>query len=572
MTDRPLDPEADSIYAAFACASYKCWPVLVVPLALVVLLQLALLSFVTVAWTGAQKAANVHDISTIRPIGSPCSNSEDAWSSFVLCLTNIGALCALAVVTHAEVQAAVNVFDKLREMCEDASSAPPDGEQHSTASPWRLLVPSVQLLVAALMLLVQGVVFMSYRIDLVSEDKRYAKVLDAVYASVALAFICELDNKVWVFVKPLMQQSTGATSDSDSPTSRSSRQDGGLLVMLACSWPWCSSCSRRANRPHCCCAALLCSNRGCCFARFCCSCKQFLSVVFHVLLFAYECIFGMLLVLYATDYATNNCPAQLASAAIFGFGCFIMFQLVAGVRSSPLRASACDSTLAGWCLQNCQWSAWNPSGCGMLSCMLSRPVALNMIAPLLVGGVTRIMWTMFTSQVAASEWRCRAGAVIECTTCNRSVTWCTATIGCAKNCTDGRPSAVGCSANWCHNQSCTDCLRHKNDTMPIVDFNTSIHATDGMYMCHGISSAFWCMHLWGSFLPFCLVLLLACVFLGYESSRSTLHQAYASSVQASSAAEAARAEAAAKGDTSCIGNDQLLQHQCAHGVRPPKMV
>ena len=120
---------------------------------------------------------------------------------------------------------------------------------------------------------------------------------------------------------------------------------------------------------------------------------------------------------------------------------------------------------------------------------------------------------------------------------------------------------------WCTDQACVECVLHTNDTMPLADVGTAIAADDGMYMCHGITSPLWCMHLWMTFLPVSLMLLLACAFLWHESSCRKYRQGRSSSPRTWGSAEVGRAEAVSTADASSSGNDQLLQQQQALGVQ-----
>lgn len=150
-------------------------------------------------------------------------------------------------------------------------------------------------------------------------------------------------------------------------------------------------------------------------------------------------------------------------------------------------------------------------------------MVLNLLAPLIVGGVARGLYTNFDQAVSQSVWRCRAGGVIECSRCNNTIEWCTATAKCAEDCKGGNVGAPVCTDGWCSNRTCVDCLLHHNGSVPPVDTTTSIESTDGLQLCTGMSF-FVCMHLWMTFIPVVLMVLLASMFLLYEAtSRAPAH-------------------------------------------------
>lgn len=153
----------------------------------------------------------------------------------MLALTSIGALCALALYTHAEVQQAVDLFEQLVKQC--AGSGVHEGD-----CSWHLMVPIMQLSVASITLFIQGLVFQA---KLECSGARFGQIMDPVFASVALAFICELDNKAWVLLQPLM--SSIATAATGIGTLVDTAQDS-LLISLCL---WASKC-RLLSSFHCC--------------------------------------------------------------------------------------------------------------------------------------------------------------------------------------------------------------------------------------------------------------------------------------------------------------------------------
>lgn len=407
-----------------------------------------------------------------------------------------GALCALALYTHAEVQDAVELFEGL------VAHQPDEGVvgAHGYTGPcFALLVPVLQLLVATVTLFVQGIVFLSYRVPIAEGEAKYANGMEAVYACVALAFICDVDNRAWVFVKPLLQAAAppGNTSQLACCSADSS---SSLLLLLARGW---SSCCSRAPRVQFtrlqCCRHVACACR--CFQRLL---ACLFTVLFHAMVFVYESTFGMLLILYATDWQLNYCPGQLAT--MLGCSCFIAFQMTAGVRSRPMTVgSSCNRS------SDC-------SGCRQFPWL--RPVVINLLVPLVVGGIARGLYTNFDNAVAQSAWRCNAGAVIGCHTCDTTSEWCTATVACADKCKGGDPGAAVCIDNWCmalNDDDCVSCLLRSNSSVPDVNNSIKINITDDLLgqLCTGIGrpSLSSCMNVWMVFIPLALMLLLAGMFL-----------------------------------------------------------
>lgn len=82
---------------------------LVITLLLTASLQLALLVFVTKAWTDTSKDSNTSQIALTTQY------TQHLDTHFLLTLTEVASLCALALYTHAEVQAAVDLFGRLRQ-------------------------------------------------------------------------------------------------------------------------------------------------------------------------------------------------------------------------------------------------------------------------------------------------------------------------------------------------------------------------------------------------------------------------------------------------------------------------
>jgi hypothetical protein len=215
---------------------------LVLPLVLVLPLQLALLVFVAVSWREPMDKTVSWNLAMDPEMTKQCAGVQDAWPRALLALANVGALCALALYTHAEVQDAVDLFQGLK-------AQQPDGQGVQNHRPqgavWTLLVPVLQLVVAIATLFVQGIVFLSYRVPIAKGEAKYTNVMEAVYACVALAFICDLDNRAWVFVKPLLQ--AAAPPGNASQSACCSDGDSSLLLLLAQVW---SSCCSRAPRVH----------------------------------------------------------------------------------------------------------------------------------------------------------------------------------------------------------------------------------------------------------------------------------------------------------------------------------
>lgn len=484
---------------------------------LVVALQLTLLVLVTFSWTEKMKTDTLPHNLAYGPIpkSQGCADPDYAWSLVALALTNIGALCALALYTHAEAQQAVDLFEQLVKPCTDSSVQEP-----SECSCWHILVPTLQLLVALFTLFVQGLVFQNYSGKVVQGGPKYGQIMESVFASVGLAFICELDNRAWVLLEPLMP-STAAAVSVGAPASIT--QDS-LLISL-CQWGF---YSRLSNSLHCCCAstgAYLARrlphsgkqlHRAAAFCSRCC--KWGLTGFFHVVLFAYECAFGTFLLQYATDFILINCPGQRAFAALLGVACFVTFQLVAGVRSRPIaRAAQPRVDILSRCCTLIHM--------GWLPAVLQRPVVLNLLAPVIVAAFSRALYATFGINLVQSSWRCDAGAVLGCTSCNVTAEWCTFTSACAGVCLNASSAAqahfsgrANCTNDWCNNQSCRECLLKSNgSSMPVVDINTSIKDS-GLLMFGGMKCYFWWMHLWTTFLPVILTVVLAVLFLLYEGT------------------------------------------------------
>lgn len=498
-------PKPDSIYTVFG---YDSWAsghhrLRLIPLVLVVSLQLALLVLVMVSLTEKVATDTLPRLLAIGPIpGPPCANPTFAWDRVVLALAHIGALCALALYTHAEAQQAVDLFERLVEPCTD-------GRAQEGCCSWQLLVPIMQLLVASFTLFVQALVFENNSGKALDGGPVFEQIMDSVFASVTLAFICELDNKAWVLVEPSMARMSAAY-DSTLPASAALAQDNVLLLL--CQWSLGRNLSLAADSS--CCAPRLfptsSSEAGRRAAR-CCSlcCKQLLTYAFHVLLFFYECVFAMFLLIHATDPLVSNCLGQLIFAAVLGCACFLIFQVVAGVTSSPIPGAGqrthrlsrcCTGMKAGW--------------------LLARPVVLNLLAPFLVAISSRVIYTVLLNNLFQSKWRCQAGAVLGCNPCNTTAEWCTATAACAGVCRSG-PSAAqansSCAADWCINQACVSCLLTANASMPLVNISMSISGSD-LLMAGVTSRLYTWMHVWISFMPAGLIVLLAGLFLWYEGT------------------------------------------------------
>lgn len=453
------------------------------PLLLVVLLQLTLLGFVAAAWTEDSKAANASRIASAVP-----GYSTDYGSYLLLAFTEIGGLCALGLYTHAEVQAAVDLFRDLRQQQRQQEAPEIASTSHlaaeASASAWLLVVPWLQLVVATLTLMVQGLVFMSYEVP-ASGAHRQGAVITAVSACVALAFILELDNRAWIFVRPML-----VASNTIGPADK----EQSLLAMLNSSWCRCDWVAEACDRIRSCLPRLRTPCEfGCVVGRLG---KRLLTYLFHITLFVYECTFCMLLVVYATSYVFRAAPGVMLVAVVVGFGCAVVFQVVAGVRSDAIAGPDCHCT-----------PAW------------LRPVLLNLLAPLSTAVFTRCVWEVFVRQLTVSKWRCDAGAVIGCAhtdpPCIDKTEWCISTSACRANCTMPPASTTPCLGKWCSNHSCIACLIDQNASfVPSVDLGVS---SIDMAMCRGSKSYYVCMQAWMTFVPLAFVLLLASLFLGFES-------------------------------------------------------
>jgi uncharacterized membrane protein YjjB (DUF3815 family) len=349
------------VYAAFRTTpSHQQIPrlQLLVPLVLVVALQVALLAYVTTVWTAAEEFKD--NLSTnmasffITSLGSrlPQLTNELANSCLLLMLTKMVSLCALALYTHAEVEAAVNLFNDLRDDMQQA----PDRRPSLSA----LVVPLVQLAVAAYTLFVQGVLFQEYRVHLGNGDGLHTDLLEIVLASVGFAFILELDARAWTAVQPLLEyafngvgrQATNIVADA-----------GGWLSQA---WVRDASCMHLPQACNCSCMYWCCLS-AC--GKCCTCCRGFLVFMFYLLLCGCECIFGMLLVLYATDpvlSTSHTYSSQLAGSMVLGCLGFLAMQAVAGVQSKPLSNRCAGAGPWRW-----------------------RFVCLNIIFPLIVGAVAR---------------------------------------------------------------------------------------------------------------------------------------------------------------------------------------
>jgi hypothetical protein len=479
---------------------------LMITLLLTASLQLALLVFVAIAWTETSKSSNASQIALST------HHTQHLDTHFLLTLTEVASLCALALFTHAEVQAAVDLFGRLgqEQLGLQGSAAVGQASQQCTAV-WLLAVPLLQLIIAALTLVVQGLVFMmSFTVPIGGPDELKTKaVMDAVFACVALAFILELDNQVWVFVKPLMGTTSLNSSDDEANTSSCVGCDSLLALFndcclrgigVVCGW---LSCHSQHRRQACCASAVRCGARA-------------LTCAFHMIVIVYHCTFGMLLLIYATSYVFNDSPALMAGSVLLSFGCFVVFQIVTGVRSARSTGTHCRCC-----------PAW------------LRPLFINLAAPICTAVFARVIWTVFTNQLVASTWRCKAGAVINCAhtspPCSDTTAWCSSTTACNAACTGwdaaggaaalvqgviaSTPShAAPCTGSWCSNSDCIQCLLTQNGTgIPPVDI--TVGPLD-MPMCSGIRhSYYWCMHAWMTFMPLAFMLLLAGGFLVYESKR-----------------------------------------------------
>jgi hypothetical protein len=480
---------------------------LVLTLLLTVSLQLALLIFVAAAWTETSQDSNASQIALSTHY------TQDLSTQFLLTLTEVASLCALALYTHAEVQAAVDLFGKLRQQQQlgargNAGSGEPS---QRCVAVWVLAVPLLQLIIAALTLVVQGLVFMmSFQVPVVgSKDPKTKAVMDAVFACVALAFILELDNQIWVFVKPVCGASRLNTSSSCDRANTSSHIATCSLLALVngcclkggdvvCSWLLHHIQSRRQGRLAC---AAQCGVRA-------------LTCMFDIIVIIYHCAFGMLLFIYATSYVFNDSPHMMAGSVLLSFCCFVVFQIVAGVRSARSTGTHC-----------CCTPAW------------VRPLFINLAAPICTAVFARVIWTVFTNQVLASTWRCTAGAVIDCAhtspPCKDPTSWCTSTTVCNAACTGGNPAAAAaafiqgvvttnlnsshsapCMGSWCSNVACIQCLLRDNGTFPPVVLSTG---PLDVPMCSGAPHSYYsCMHAWMTFMPLAFMLLLAGGLLLYE--------------------------------------------------------
>jgi hypothetical protein len=239
---------------------------------------------------------------------------------FLLILAKVGSLCALALFTHAEVQAAVDLFEELRQ-----ARYIQDGQQLKTPTPvGTLVVPLLQLMVATATLFVQGIMYQSYTVPAAADSYKFTFAMEAVYSCVGLVFILDLDNQAWKLVQPLL-----TNGNHDSPhllTAVGQPMEAAWTWMIACCKEICRQCRRCmpcSSLAACCCCNSYCS---------CCSWECVLVYAFHIILFVYECTFGMLLTLYATDHAlilSVDNPGQLAAAIVLSFFCFLAMQTVA---------------------------------------------------------------------------------------------------------------------------------------------------------------------------------------------------------------------------------------------------
>jgi hypothetical protein len=435
---------------------------LLTPLLLVVALQVTLLTYVTVAW----KEKFTDMLSTSLAVLTAAFKNDaitsalllgDPWSWLLLALTKISSVCTLALYTHAEVQAAVTLFDELQDGMHNVAVL--DDQQPSC---WTLLVPLLQLGVANYTLFVQGVLFQTYTVPTGISTTTHVNVLDAVLASVGLAFILEIDDRIWKLMQPVYENS----------------QATDLLATL-----W-------AHLGFCC--------------ESCICCEVFWASVFTVLLFVYECTFGMLLILYSTEFTINliaDSSMPLAIAIVLGCLCFFGFQVVLGVQSKPAYARDADNDKRRFV----------------------RFVMLNLLAPLAVGVIAR--WACYDRlnwQTEASIWRCRVGAEIGCASCNTSSSWCSSTASCESNCGVTQVNGISeCRSDWCRDATCINCLIANDATaMPTVRVNEAILADDTLPMCVRSGGHKWqwhrwysCMQVWYSVVPAVAMLLFACAYL-----------------------------------------------------------
>jgi hypothetical protein len=490
---------------------------LVLSLALVVMLQLALLSYVAVAWWEKFNATLSYNLATYPIIGDSVKLPD--WAKgmanywFLLMLAKVGSLCALALYTHAEAQAAVDLLEDLRnarkQQPAQLTTTACTGSQHgsknwqqSDAPPsvWTLIVPMLQLFVASATLFVQGIIYQSYTVRAAADADKRSFAMEAVYSCVGLVFILDIDNQAWKLVQPVLEDANG-------------HADGDSLNLLTAAGNWMAVAGQWLA--DCCSICILCklckrlwkciSSAVCCCCS-CCSGECVLVYFFHVMLFVYECTFGMLLTLYATDHAlilrVDN-PGQLAAAILLGFFCFVTVQTVAGVRTVPASTKASKHTRI---FKACDSKWW-------------RPLVLNLLAPLVIGGCARVMYHEFNKETAGSHWRCHAGAVIGCTGCDDTSTWCSSTVSCKDVCvTVSAFAGSACLDNWCNNQTCVECLLRMNATVPVVSIDTAITPDDGMPMCGEISRFMGCMLLWFTVVPLLTMLLVAAVFLLIEGN------------------------------------------------------
>jgi magnesium-transporting ATPase (P-type) len=120
--------------------------------------------------------------------------NPESW--LLLVLTKISSLCALAMYTHVEVQAAVKLFENLRDARHPWINARPFVGM--------LIVPLLQLAVAAYTLLVQGTLFQTSTEAIGTNTVQYVNLLDVVLASVGLTFILQIDDQAWTMIQPLL--------------------------------------------------------------------------------------------------------------------------------------------------------------------------------------------------------------------------------------------------------------------------------------------------------------------------------------------------------------------------------
>lgn len=240
----------------------------------------------------------------------------------------------------------------------------------------------------------------------------------------------------------------------------------------------------------------------------------------------------MLLTLYATEFTFTiiaGSSGHEAAAVILGYLCFLAFQAVAGVQSRPAWVNTAEAQ-----------GPWK-----------ERFWVLNLIAPAVVGGVARLaFYNTFNKQIAASSWRCNAGAVIGCS-CNVTADWCTSTASCISSCGVGKAGVDHheCMPNWCSDTACIGCLLNASATaMPNVTIGTYIEVYDNVPMCvnglHKFHCFYWCMHLWYTILPIALMTAIAIVFLVREYLQSRQQGAAARHTTVGGAAGAGLTEAA----------------------------